>query len=62
MGIEQYLIQEAKKEGVENGRTEKSIDFVKTLLTETEADIEKIASLVGVSASFVEEIKASLSK
>lgn len=32
----------------------------KTLLTETDFYIEKIASLVGVSISFIEEIKASL--
>jgi len=62
MGIEQYLIQEAKKEVTQEVVTERNTAFVKALLNETDFDTEKIATLVGVPVTFVEAIKASLSK
>jgi len=67
MGIEEYLLQRAKKEGleegreegIEKGREEKSITFVKSLLTNTDFDDEKIAALADVSVAFVKEVKAA---
>lgn len=60
MGIEELLLYTAKKEGFEQGANEKNIEFTKSLLLKTDYSIEKIANLVGVPASFAEEIKKSL--
>ncbi len=61
MGIEEFVLQRAKNEGIEIGISQKNLDFVKTLLNETNFSIQKIATMVGVPVSFVEEVKASLS-
>jgi predicted transposase/invertase (TIGR01784 family) len=65
MGIEEFVLQRAKNEGIEKGIeigiSQKNLDFVKTLLNETNFSIQKIATMVGVPVSFVEEVKASLS-
>jgi predicted transposase YdaD len=73
MGIEQFLVQRAKNEGevigmekgIEKGieieRTEKNLKFVKSLLTQTDHPVQKIAQLADVTVAFVEEVKASLS-
>lgn len=60
MGIEEFVLQRAKNEGIEIGMSQKNLDFVKTLLNETNFSIQKIATMVGVPVSFVEEVKASL--
>lgn len=60
MGIEEFVLQRAKNEGIEIGISQKNLDFVKTLLNETNFSIQKIANMVGVPVSFVEEVKASL--
>jgi predicted transposase/invertase (TIGR01784 family) len=64
MGIEEFVLQRAKNEGIEKGIeigiSQKNLDFVKTLLNETNFSIQKIATMVGVPVSFVEEVKASL--
>jgi len=57
MGIEEYLLQRAKKEGIEEAREEKNIAFVKSLLINTNFDDEKIAVLASVTVAFVQEIK-----
>jgi hypothetical protein len=62
MGIEEFLLKQAENEGMEKAIQKRDTEFVKSLLTQTEHSVEKIARLVGVSVSFVEKIKASLSK
>jgi len=61
MGIEQFLLERAKKEGLEEGfeqgLKEKNHAFVQTLLRETNFTVEEIARLVGVSVSFVKKVK-----
>jgi len=54
-GIEQGIDQ-----GIEKGRREEKITFVKNLLSNTDFDISKIASLCGVSEVFVKNVKQSL--
>jgi hypothetical protein len=72
MGIEEFVMQRAKNEGIgigkeigkEIGREEERIqnkkDFAKELLTETDFSIEKIAKMVKMPVSFVENIKATM--
>lgn len=60
MGLEEFLLDRAKKEGIREGISSKSVSFVQSLLTETDFTAAKIASLVGVSEDFVNEIKAKL--
>jgi len=62
MGIEQFLVQRAKNEGMEIKETEKNLTFVKSLLTQTDFPVQKIAQVADVTVSFVEEVRASLSK
>jgi hypothetical protein len=67
MGTEEYLLQKAKKEGIEEGfekgiekgAEEKSIAFVKSLLANTDFNDEKIAAVAYVTVDFVKKIKAS---
>lgn len=64
MGIEEFLINRANEEGIEKG-IEKGIElkdrsFVKTLLQETDFSLKKISQLVGVSLTFVEQVKKEL--
>jgi predicted transposase/invertase (TIGR01784 family) len=58
--MEGEAIGEAR--GKELKETEKNIDFVKVLLTQTDFSTEKIANMVSVTVAFVEEVKASLSQ
>lgn len=58
MGTEEYLLQKAEKKG----REESKKVFVKSLLSDTDFDDEKIASLADVSVTLVKEIKAQLPK
>jgi len=76
MGTEEYLLLKFQKEGMEEGlekglekglemgreeaAQEKNVAFVKSLLSNTDFDDEKIASLVGVNVAFVKEIKTLL--
>lgn len=61
MGIEQFLLERAKQEGIqkgmEKGVNEKNRTFTETLLRETNFSTAEIARLVGVSVAFVEEVK-----
>lgn len=65
MGTEEYLLQKAEKkgkeEGIQLGEEKSKLAFVKSLLSNTDFDEEKIASLTSVSIAFVKEIKAQLS-
>ena len=58
MGIEEFLLDRARKEGV----SDKEIAFTKSLLTSTDFNVEKIAQLVGVTEDFVLTIKKDLGK
>ncbi|WP_223833793.1 hypothetical protein [Spirosoma profusum] len=60
MGIEEFLLDRARKEGLKEGlekAKEKDTTFTKTLLRETNFSTAEMARLVGVSVEFVEEIK-----
>ena len=56
MGLEEFLLDRAEKQGVEK----KELSFTQTLLKETNFSVQKIASLVGVTVDFVEKVKANL--
>lgn len=64
MGIEEFLINRATKEGIQQGRELeaelKHCSFVTTLMKDTNFSSEKIAHLVGVSLAFVEKVKKEL--
>jgi len=60
MGIEEFLLDRAKKEGKREGVNDKEIAFTKNLLTSTDFDMAKIAQLVGVSEDFVLKVKREL--
>jgi hypothetical protein len=73
MGILEQLVEIKSQEAREEGRAEALEEgnrkvratqeqAVKAFLTNTEFSVEKIASLVDVSVSFVEQVKKSLSK
>lgn len=69
MGILEQLAgiksQEAREEALEEGNKKVRAtqeQAVKAFLNNTEFSVEKIASLVDVSVSFVEQVKKSLSK
>lgn len=67
MGLEEFVLDRAKrqglyegrKEGMEIARAEKERAVVINLLQKTSLDILQIADIAGVSVAFVEEIKAS---
>ncbi|NBB23338.1 hypothetical protein GVN20_28565 [Runella sp. CRIBMP] len=76
MGLEEFVLDRAKrqglyegrkegikeglKEGMEIARLEKERAFVTNLLKKTSLDILQIADIAGVTITFVEEIKATL--
>jgi hypothetical protein len=80
MGIEEFMLDRAKKEGIEEGlqkgikkgvakgvtqgiakgHDEKTREFAKSLILNTDFTIAKIASLVNVSPAFVRTVKKSL--
>jgi len=55
--VAEMKAQEARKEGIEEGRTEERRHFVENLLKESDFSLEKIASLANVSVGYVKEIK-----
>jgi len=61
MGIEEFILDRTKKEGIqigiEQGEQQKAIAFTKKLLNETAYSIEEIAHFVGESVGFVNKIK-----
>jgi len=60
MGIEEFLLDRAKNEGIEKGMTEKELAFTRNLLSSTDFSIAKIAQLADVSEAFVLRVKAEL--
>jgi len=62
MGILEQLIEIKSQEAMEKGLEEGNKKAVKAYLNNTEFSVEKIASLVDVPVSFVEQLKESLRK
>jgi hypothetical protein len=70
MGIEEFLLYQAREKGFKEGleialiqrALEMDIAFTRNLLTLTDRSILKIAQLVGVSEDFVLKVKDELSK
>jgi len=62
MGIREFVLQRAEREGREKERTEKNHHFVKSLLTQTDFPVERIAQVAEVTVDFVKEVKATLGK
>jgi len=58
MGVKEYLIQQGREEGLEEGKEL----FVKNLLSNTDFTIAKIASLANVTQAFVKKVRTSLQK
>jgi hypothetical protein len=62
MGIEEFILDQAKKEAKKDAITEKEKEFTLTLLSSTDFSISKIAELVGVGEDFVLKIKNEAGK
>jgi len=64
MGIIEQLAEikaeEALAKGIKKGRLEEKENSVKAFLNNTEFSADRIASMVGVSVSFVEKVKSGL--
>ncbi len=60
MGIEEFLINRAVKQGRAQEAELKEYAFVKTLLQDTDFNLKKIAQLASVSLAFVEKVKKEL--
>jgi hypothetical protein len=64
MGLEEFVLDRERRVGRKEGMSIKEIEektnFTRNLLTQTDFDDEKIASLVGVEIEFVRQVKASL--
>jgi hypothetical protein len=60
MGIEEFLLQRAEKQGIKKGLEEAKTIFVKSLLESTDFDDAKIASIADVTVSFVKEIRSAM--
>jgi hypothetical protein len=54
--------KEGMEKGMEKGAEQKSHEFVKNLLSNTNFDIAKIAALADVPESFVKKIRTGLQK
>jgi hypothetical protein len=62
MGIEEFLLDQAKSEGMTQKELEKNIAFTRNLLSSTDFNTLKIAQLVGVNEDFVLKVRAELDK
>lgn len=60
--LDAVVREEGKIEGKIEGAEQKSYEFVKNLIQDTEFDDAKIASLAVVAVSFVEKVRAGLTK
>ena len=61
MGIDEYLKQVGKEEGIAEGQKKEKTEVVKRLLADKEFAIKKIAAIAGVSVDFVKTLKSGLS-
>lgn len=57
MSTIEFVRMEGKEEGREEGRTEKELSVVLKLLGQPNFTDEQIADIVGVSVTFVEEVR-----
>ncbi|RXF67757.1 hypothetical protein [Arcticibacter tournemirensis] len=55
MGTREYLLDKAKREGLES----KSYEFVNNLLKQTDFDDSRISVLAGVPVDFVRKVRES---
>jgi hypothetical protein len=62
MGIEELLLDQAEKKGMEKGMNKKDIAFTRKLLSSTNFTIGEIAQLVGVTEDFVLKVKKELNR
>jgi len=78
MGIEEFLLDRAEKEGIEKGiqkgiqkgiekgmsqkELEKNLAFTRNLLSSTDFSTSKVAQLVGVNEDFVLKVKSELNQ
>lgn len=60
MGLEEFLLDRAEKQGMKQGALDKTVSFTKNLLEKKVYSFEEIASLVGESVDFVNKIKAEM--
>jgi len=61
MGIEQFLLERAKKEGINQGTQQEKRVLVTRLLAKTSFTSEQIADIVDVSVAFVEQVRKDTS-
>lgn len=70
MGIEEFVLKRERRlgekkgivKGIEKGINQEKKALVETLITETDFDDNKIASLVGVSLELVHNIRLNIKK
>jgi hypothetical protein len=57
MGIEEFLLDRAKKEGIKEGVEQGKREFVENLLTKTSFSIKQVADIASVPVAFVRKVK-----
>ena len=62
MGIIETIKKITREEALEEGAEQKTYEFVKNLLLNTDFDNAKIASLARVPETFVEKVKKEVNK
>ncbi|MES2455762.1 MAG: hypothetical protein V4594_09490 [Bacteroidota bacterium] len=60
MGIEELLLDRAKKEGKAEGKVEGKIDLIEKMITELGLSDEQIARAADMSVEFVAKIRTGL--
>lgn len=60
--IKQIELQKGIKKGIEKGMEKKNLEFVKSLLLNTDFNIKKIAGLANVGEGYVKKVKDTLRK
>ena len=60
MGIDQFLVLRAEREGSEKEKAKNHFTFVKSLLTQTDFPSERIAKIANVTAPFAAEVMVAL--
>lgn len=57
MGIREFVLDRAKKEGIEKGISQRNLEIATSLILETDFDDEKIAKITGVSVAYVSDLR-----
>ncbi|WP_428660050.1 hypothetical protein [Runella sp.] len=60
MGIEEFVLARAERNGEKKGMLKKNLSFVKKLLQKTDFSNEQIADLAGVQTACVEQVRKEL--